>query len=276
MSSPSPAPFYGQYRIPGVEEQVHFGVGQPAPSLLPLARVRAAAAAKLAEEDPLLLQYGYISGYATFRATLARFLEAGYGKAPGSIDPELLFATNGVSGALGLVCSLFAGRGDSCVVENPSYFLALSIFRDFGIKTTPCRLDEQGLDTAELERMLRADAGFRPKFVYCIPAFHNPTGYSLSAERKAHLCCLAAEFDFLVLVRAPSCARLHEHSTLGADRSLTRQLPPPLPPAPPPRNSQPPRSHLFPPRRPTRCTSCSASSRRRGPPTRCATLTRPR
>ena len=82
----SPAPFYGQYRIPGVEEQVHFGVGQPAPSLLPLARVRAATAAKLAEEDPLLLQYGFISGYATFRASLARFLEAGYGKPAGSVD----------------------------------------------------------------------------------------------------------------------------------------------------------------------------------------------
>jgi aspartate/methionine/tyrosine aminotransferase len=193
---------YGQYRIPPVDEQVHFGVGQPAPSLLPLARVRAAAAAKLAEEDPLLLQYGYISGYPQFRESLARFLARGYGK--DAVDPELLFATNGVSGALGLICSLFATRGDAIVVENPSYFLALSIFRDFGLRVAPCRLDEDGLDTDELERMLRAPAPaggepFRPRFVYCIPAFHNPTGYSLSAARKAHLCRLAAEFDFLVL-----------------------------------------------------------------------------
>jgi len=265
----SPAPFYGQYRIPGVDEQVHFGVGQPAPSLLPLTRVRAATAAKLAEEDPLLLQYGFISCYATFRASLARFLEAGYGKPAGSVDPELLFATNGVSGALGLVCSLFAGRGDSCVVENPSYFLALSIFRDFGIRTTPCRLDEQGLDTAELERMLRADAGFRPKFVYCIPAFHNPTGYSLSAERKAHLCCLAAEFDFLVLVRG--CARSLSRAALV--QALVAALPK--------RSLRLPLAHCPPcpflsSRRPTRCTSCWALSRRRGPRTRCATSTRPR
>jgi dihydrodipicolinate reductase len=47
--------------------------------------------------------------------------------------------------------------------------------------------------------MLRSDPTFRPKFVYCIPAFHNPTGYSLSVSRRAHLCCLAAEFDFMVL-----------------------------------------------------------------------------
>lgn len=188
---------YGQYRIPTVEEQVHFGVGQPAPSLLPLSRVRAAAATKFAEEDPLFLQYGYISGYLQFRQSLASFLSKGYNKE--SIDPELLFATNGVSGALGLVCSLFATRGDVIVCENPSYFLALSLFRDFGLQIAPCKLDTDGLDTNELERMLRADPTFRPKFVYCIPAFHNPTGYSLSVARRAHLCCLAAEFDFMVL-----------------------------------------------------------------------------
>lgn len=188
---------YGQYRIPTVDEQVHFGVGQPAPSLLPLARVRAASAVKFAEEDPLFLQYGYISGYVQFRESLAKFLSKGYGKE--KIDPELLFATNGVSGALGLVCSLFATRGDIIVCENPSYFLALSIFKDFGLRIAPCKLDTDGLDTVELERMLRSDSSFRPKFVYCIPAFHNPTGYSLSVTRRAHLCCLAAEFDFMVL-----------------------------------------------------------------------------
>lgn len=71
---------YGQYRVPPAEEMVNFGVGQPAPSLLPLEKVRAASAAKLAEEDPLFLQYGYISGYPLFREVLAKFLAEGYGK----------------------------------------------------------------------------------------------------------------------------------------------------------------------------------------------------
>lgn len=92
------------------------------------------------------MQYGYISGYPKFRHSLARFLETGYGKRErwrgfphfhptarvihiAAVDPELLFATNGISGGLGLLCSLLAGRGDTVIVENPSYFLALSIFR---------------------------------------------------------------------------------------------------------------------------------------------------
>jgi DNA-binding transcriptional MocR family regulator len=97
---------YGQYTIPGVEECVNFGVGQPAPTMLPLAAIRKASAEKFAEDDPLFLQasrallisssdehchadlfafflssqYGYISGYAKFRKSLATFLAAGYNK----------------------------------------------------------------------------------------------------------------------------------------------------------------------------------------------------
>lgn len=71
---------YGQYRIPTADECVNFGVGQPAPSLLPLALVRDASARKLAEDDPLFLQYGFISGYPAFRRSLATFLSTCYNK----------------------------------------------------------------------------------------------------------------------------------------------------------------------------------------------------
>lgn len=115
------------------------------------------------------------------------------------MDPESLFVTNGVSGALGLICSLFVQKGDTIIVENPSYFLALSIFRDFGLNIIPIDLDEQGLRTQDLETLLRSNRSIRPKLVYTIPVFHNPTGYSLSHERKIHLAKLAAEFNFTVL-----------------------------------------------------------------------------
>ena len=113
MSSASPPPAarapiqYGQYSVPTSDVCVNFGVGQPAPSLLPLSRVRAAAAAKLAEDDPLLLQYGFISGYPAFRRTLADFLSPLYAK---PVDPELLFVTSGISGGLALIVSTFLVR----------------------------------------------------------------------------------------------------------------------------------------------------------------------
>ena len=113
------------------------------------------------------------------------------------MDPSLLFVTNGISGALGLVCSLYAGRGDVVVVEEPSYFLALSIFRDFGLTIVPIGIDGDGMRTGELEQKLAS--GLRPKLVYTIPSFQNPTGVVLSAARKAHLVALAHKYDFVVL-----------------------------------------------------------------------------
>ncbi len=71
-------PAYGQYNIPTVDECVNFKVGQPAPSLLPLDKIRKASIAKFEEEDPLFLQYGNIYGFPKFRASLAEFLTKRY------------------------------------------------------------------------------------------------------------------------------------------------------------------------------------------------------
>lgn len=135
------------------------------------------------------MQYGVIAGYPEFRESLATFLTEGYGRA---VDPSHLFATNGISGGLGLLCSLFVTRGDVVVVEEPSYFLALSIFRDFGLEIVSVPVDADGMVVSVLEGKLKA--GLRPRFVYTIPAFQNPTGATLTDARKTALVstCVAA------------------------------------------------------------------------------------
>lgn len=185
---------YGQYDVPTVEQMVNFKVGQPAPSLLPLDSIRRAAANKLAEEDPLLLQYGVIAGYPKFRRSLAGFLEKGY-KQP--VDTEKLFVTNGVTGGLVLLCTLFTTRGDLVFAEEPSYFLALSIFKDFGLNVTQIPMDEQGLDLDALEAALQA--GARPKLLYTIPTCHNPTGRTMPAARRQRLALLSKQYDFTIV-----------------------------------------------------------------------------
>ncbi len=115
------------------------------------------------------------------------------------MDPELLFVTTGVTGALALVASLFVSRGDVVLCENPSYFLALNIFRDFGLRIVPVPLDDNGVDTEALEALLQSDPTLRPKFMYTIPAYQNPTGYNMSEARKVKLCRLAAQYNFMVL-----------------------------------------------------------------------------
>jgi len=89
-------------------------------------------------------------------------------------------------------------RGDVIVVEEPSYFLALSIFRDFGLTIVSVGIDDDGMRVDELEARLRG-GGLRPKLLYTIPSFQNPTCATLSDARRRKLVALAGEFDFVVL-----------------------------------------------------------------------------
>ncbi|CEG49093.1 aminotransferase [Plasmopara halstedii] len=185
---------YGQYDVPKADEMINFKVGQPAPAMLPLDKIREAATIKFAETDPMFLQYGVIKGYPKFRKALAQFLTKGYQH---DVDPEKIFVTNGVTGGLALICSLFLQSGDLVFMEEPSYFLALSIMKDFKINVRQIRMDEDGLDIDELERLLKR--GIVPKMLYTIPTCHNPTGRTLSIEKRKRLVELSVKYGFIVV-----------------------------------------------------------------------------
>jgi 2-aminoadipate transaminase len=172
---------------------IDLGLGDPDPALLPLDLLRAAAAKCFARGDASILQYGAEQGGGPFRQALADFLTRGYGF---PVDPDRLFATHGASGGLDLVCTLFTRPGDAIFVEEPSYFLALRIFADHGLRMIPVPTDADGLAVDALESML---AEVHPKFVYVIPTFQNPSGQTLSAERRERLVALARERDFLIV-----------------------------------------------------------------------------
>lgn len=172
---------------------IDLGSGDPPFSLLPLELIRNAAEIRLAGDDPALLQYGAEQGDGYFRVALADFLGRGYGL---PVSPEGLLVTNGVSQGLDLICTLFMRPEDVIFVEEPSYFLALRIFADHALRIIPIATDEDGLVIEALEEKL---AEFRPKFLYLIPTFQNPTGRTLSEERRRRLVSLSRSHDFLIL-----------------------------------------------------------------------------
>ena len=175
---------------PGV---IDLGLGDPQFSLLPLDILRRAAEDRLAQKDPSFLQYGAEQGDGNFRLALADYLSQKYGITVASAS---LFITNGVSGGLDLLCSLFTNLGDTILVEEPSYFLALRIFEDHGLQVIPVQTDEQGLVIEALQEKL---AEVRPKFIYIIPTFQNPSGHTLPKERREQLIALSQEHNFLIL-----------------------------------------------------------------------------
>jgi DNA-binding transcriptional MocR family regulator len=172
---------------------INFGIGQPSADLLPLELVRAASERFFAGAHSLELNYGPKQGDPRFLAALSGFLEREYGR---PAPPETLFLTAGNSHALDFVCERFTQPGDTVFVEDPSYFLAFQIFRDHGLEIVGIPVDEQGIDVEALERAL---ARKRPKLVYTIPSYQNPTGFTTSAGRRRRLVELSREHDFIVV-----------------------------------------------------------------------------
>jgi DNA-binding transcriptional MocR family regulator len=172
---------------------IDLGRGDPSLANLPLESIHESAKARLTGSDNSFLQYGTEQGDGYFRRALADFLTRGYGF---DVPPETLFITNGISSALELTCTLFTQAGDTIFVEEPSYFLALKIFADHRLNVVALETDEDGLVPASLEEKL---AGLRPRFLYLIPSFHNPSGHTLPQARRDRIVELAKQHNFLIV-----------------------------------------------------------------------------
>ena len=172
---------------------INFGVGHPGGSVLPLEMMRQAAEHRLTQGDSLLLNYGPEQGDGPFLETLATFLTQGYGF---PVDPLSLMVTGGASQALNMLCTFFTQPGDTIFIEEPTYFVAPRIFSDHQLNIVPLPTDEDGLVIAALEEMLTTH---RPRFIYTIPVYQNPTGITLSPARRQRLVELSLEHDFLIV-----------------------------------------------------------------------------
>lgn len=172
---------------------IDLGRGHPGLELLPLTLMRQAAEQRFTEPNAAFLQYGSEQGELRFRLALAAFLGLHYGV---PVDPSTLLVTNGASSALQLICTLFTKPGDTVLVEEPSYFLALRIFADHHLNVIGIPLDDKGLRTDMVEAALQR---VRPAFLYTVPTFQNPTGITLSAERRAELIALSSKYDLLIV-----------------------------------------------------------------------------
>jgi len=175
------------------EGVIDLGVGHPGLELLPLNEMLQAAQHRLSQPDSTLLQYGAELGDGYFRQALAGFLSKHYGL---PVPAEQLLITSGVSQALDLVCTAFTKPGDVIFVEEPSYFLAFGIFRDHHLKVVGIPTDVHGLRVEDLETAL---ARHKPRLIYTIPSFQNPTGTTLSLERRRQLVELSQHHGFLVV-----------------------------------------------------------------------------
>ncbi len=175
---------------PGV---IDLGIGQPQLELLPSEGLARAASRALGGPDNSGLNYGPARGNGYFLLALAELLQEGYGI---PVDPSTLMATGGCSAALAMLASALARPGDTVLVEDPTYFLAHRVFHDAGLKVVGVPLGPEGL---EPERVAAAVREHRPKLLYTIPVYQNPSGLTLSAAARQPIVEICAEHGVTVL-----------------------------------------------------------------------------
>ena len=148
------------------------------------------------------LQYAPRPGLADLRARIVELMEA-----DGIVATrDQVLVTNGAKHAIDLVCRVLLDDGDVIVVTRPTYFTAIPIFRSFGVKFIEVGQDRDGLDVDELARVLaqrEREGQKQPKFIYNVPDFHNPTGVTMSLERRRALVQLASERGIYVIEDSP-------------------------------------------------------------------------
>jgi DNA-binding transcriptional MocR family regulator len=180
---------------PGV---IDLAWGHPDMTLLPVHAIRQASDRALNKYAGAMLTYGIDRGVKPLRDAVQRWLAMHEGTAPN--DNELMISA-GNSHALALVGAMYAQPGDIVFVENPTYHLALRILRDMPIDIRPISCDEEGMIIDELAAQVAAchAANQRIAFIYMIPTCQNPTGVTLSAERREALKQLVESHALLVV-----------------------------------------------------------------------------
>ncbi len=174
-------------------DMIHLGIGQPSMYLLPINKMEKAAAHCLSKKSRSFLAYGDERGNPNFRQTLSGFLSDQY---PKPVNPDQLLITNGNSQALDFICNLFTNPGDTILVEEPTYFLALRIFADRGLNLVSIPVDDKGLVTDVLKKKLES---LKPSFLYTIPAHHNPACVTMSSIRRKELVEICTQNKLLLV-----------------------------------------------------------------------------
>jgi 2-aminoadipate transaminase len=196
-------------------EVISFAGGMPAPEVFPIKEFKEACVKVLSENGAACLQYGSTDGYMPLREMIARH-SARYGI---TVTVDNILPTSGSQQALDLLGRIFINPGDRILVESPTYVGALQAWRMYGAEFIPVPFDEDGMITNELEARLRAG----PKFIYVLPNFQNPTGVTLSYERRLKLIELADRYGVPIIEDDPYGQLRYEGENLPALEVLDSQ-----------------------------------------------------
>ncbi|QGW82819.1 PLP-dependent aminotransferase family protein [Variovorax paradoxus] len=184
------------FKLLGKPGIISFAGGFPDSAMFDVEGLKEASQKALTEEPGGALQYGATEGYEPLRTQLSAFM-----KTKGvDVDPSGLIVTTGSQQALDLLGKTMISPGDKVIVEGPTFLATIQCFRLYGAQLISAPIDANGVKTDELEKLI---AEHKPKFVYLIPTFGNPSGAMLSLERRKKVLELAVKYQTLIVEDDP-------------------------------------------------------------------------
>ena len=185
------------FKLLGKPGIISFAGGFPDSAMFDVEGIRAASNAALAEEPGAALQYGATEGYNPLREQLAAFMTA---KGATDVAADNLIVTTGSQQALDLLGKTLISPGDKVIVEGPTFLATIQCFRLYGADLVSAPIDGDGVQVDELEKLIQQH---KPKFVYLIPTFGNPSGAMLSLERRKAVLEMAVKHNTLIVEDDP-------------------------------------------------------------------------
>jgi 2-aminoadipate transaminase len=185
------------FKLLGKPGIISFAGGFPDATLFDVDGIREATLAALSAHPGAALQYGATEGFDPLREQLAAYLAA---KGATGVAPTDLIVTTGSQQALDLIGKTLISPGDKVIVEAPTFLASIQCFKLYGAELITVPVDGQGADVDALERLIEQH---QPKFVYLIPTFGNPSGATMSLERRRRVLELAVRTRTLVVEDDP-------------------------------------------------------------------------
>ena len=184
------------FKLLGTPGIISFAGGFPDPALFDVEGIRQSVDAVLAAAPGPVLQYGATEGYQPLREGISAYMK---GKGA-TVDPAGLIVTTGSQQALDLIGKTMISPGDKVIVEGPTFLATIQCFRLYGADLISAPVDAHGVQVDVLEQLI---SQHQPKLVYLIPTFGNPTGATLSLERRKRVLEIAARTQTLVVEDDP-------------------------------------------------------------------------
>ncbi len=179
-------------------EIIAFAAGNPSAESFPSEFIKNESERIFREEPVTALQYGTTEGYLPLREAVAQRLKNRFGCGK---DFDSTVIVSGGQQGIELTCKAFCNEGDVVICENPSFIGALNAFRSNGARPVGVRMESDGIDTNELEKVISSEN--RAKLLYLIPTFQNPSGITMSAEKRRIVYDIAKKHNLIIIEDNP-------------------------------------------------------------------------